>query len=215
MQTDTLNGDCYGFNTGWVAAIVTGGTLPYTYEWRQPPDNTIIGISDTMFNAYAGYYTITVYDFYSNVINGEATISQPDSVELFFNYSDSVCFNENTGWAKVTPTGGVPPYTYLWDDATLSTQDSIYNLPSGIYTVIVTDAKLCQTIDNIEIIENPQIIVDAQTSSSLICSGDSVQLSSFANGGTPPYVTYYWTPVVSLNNPNLQNPFAYINLNAQ
>jgi hypothetical protein len=45
--------------------------------------------------------------------------------------------------------------------------------------------------------------------------GDSVQLSSFANGGTPPYVTYYWTPVVSLNNPNLQNPFAYINLNAQ
>ncbi|MBR4646629.1 MAG: hypothetical protein IKO75_05915, partial [Bacteroidales bacterium] len=49
---------------------------------------------------------------------------------------------ENTGnaIAVVEVTGGVPPYTYQWDDYAAQTTDTAVSLSAGTYTVTVTDA---------------------------------------------------------------------------
>ncbi|PIQ34574.1 MAG: hypothetical protein COW63_03755, partial [Bacteroidetes bacterium CG18_big_fil_WC_8_21_14_2_50_41_14] len=206
LLTDSLDVKCFGFNTGWAAAIVTGGTQPYSYEWRKIPNSNIIGTTDTIFNLFAGVYEVTLYDFYDNVLTAEVTISEPEAFLLSFNFSDTVCYQESNGWTKVTATGGVMPYLYSWGNPEFSTQDSIYGLPAGNYTLTATDNNLCETIGSIEIIENQEITVTAGSSSNLICSGESVQLTSTATGGTLPIVSYFWTPSNSLNNPNIQNP---------
>ena len=50
--------------------------------------------------------------------------------------------NDN-GEATVQVTGGIAPYTYLWN--TGATTPTITNLTSGLYTVEVTDAEGCTT----------------------------------------------------------------------
>ena len=44
------------------------------------------------------------------------------------------------GYAVAQVTGGVPPFTYLWDDPQAQTTDTAFQLCAGTYTVTVTDA---------------------------------------------------------------------------
>ena len=44
------------------------------------------------------------------------------------------------GYAVAQAIGGVPPYTYLWDDTQAQTTDTAFQLCEGTYTVTVTDA---------------------------------------------------------------------------
>lgn len=46
--------------------------------------------------------------------------------------------------AWVTISGGVPPYTILWDDPQMQTGDTLTAVPAGIYQVTVTDANGCK-----------------------------------------------------------------------
>ncbi len=56
--------------------------------------------------------------------------------------TDVSCYGGSDGSATVTASGGTPPYTYLWDDASSQTTDTASNLPAGNYSVIVTDSNL-------------------------------------------------------------------------
>ncbi len=208
LVMDSSNAICYGDNSGWAAAIVTGGTAPYTYEWTKLPSPTVIGTNDTLYNCDAGFYAVTVYDFFSNMLQDTIEVGQPDTLALSLAFSDTVCFGASNGWATVTAAGGIPPYTYLWSGGSGATTDSIYNLSAGIYTITVTDQNSCVTIDQVEVIENPELIVDATTSDTLICTGFSVQLDALVSGGSLPVVSYAWTPAASLSDPSIANPVA-------
>ncbi len=59
------------------------------------------------------------------------------------------------GKAYVTVTGGVPPYTYRWDDPQFQTTDTAVGLCAGEYCVLVTDqigntATACYIVHNYE-----------------------------------------------------------------
>lgn len=47
-------------------------------------------------------------------------------------------YGANDGWIDLQISGGMPPYRYQWSNG--STEEDIYNLKSGRYTVTVTDA---------------------------------------------------------------------------
>ncbi|PIQ27101.1 MAG: hypothetical protein COW63_16770, partial [Bacteroidetes bacterium CG18_big_fil_WC_8_21_14_2_50_41_14] len=208
VTTDSADAVCYGTNTGWVSATVTGGTAPYTYSWIRLPDFTEIGTTDLLSNQGVGTYRVTVYDFFNNMVVDEVSIGQPDMLALTFNFSDTVCFGATNGWGEVIPTGGVPSYTYLWNDPGLSTTPDISNLPAGIYEVVVTDSHLCQTTDQFEIIENAEMLVAVTVADPIICSGQSTQLTATPSGGTTPYVSYLWDPAVDLDDPTSATPLA-------
>lgn len=63
------------------------------------------------------------------------------------------------GTATVTPEGGVPPYTYLWNDAQLQNTQTAEGLCAGEYCVTITDSE-----DNVSeqcvIIEEPDFETD-------------------------------------------------------
>lgn len=208
LELDSSNVLCYGGSTGWVDADVYGGTSPYTYEWTRQPSAVVIGTSDSLSNQPIGLYTVTVYDYFNNMVQGSISIGQPDTIVLTLANMDTVCFGDTNGWASVDVTGGIPPYTYQWSGGTGVTTDSIYSLPAGNYDLTVTDANNCIATGSVTIHENPELIVDATTSENLICNTYSVQLDALASGGSLPIVVYSWSPAAGLSDPGIQSPIA-------
>ncbi len=195
-----LTPTCAGCSDGEITAHVSGGSVPYSHSWSNGMNgNPITGLS-------SGWYTDTVSD--ANGCQAIDSVFLPDTLALTFVFSDTICFGTTDGWATVFVTGGVPPYLYLWSGGSGATTDSIYNLSAGTYIVTVTDQHACQTIDSVTIIENPELLLVVSTTSSLICSGDSVQLNAAVTGGTLPVASYLWSPSASLSDPTAQSPVA-------
>ncbi|HTN19723.1 MAG TPA: LamG-like jellyroll fold domain-containing protein [Pelobium sp.] len=77
-----------------------------------------------------------------------------------------------------TPAGGTAPYTYLW--STNQTAQTISVSAAGTYTVIVTDAKGCQTTNSI-VIKTINVQCGNSTDKVMVChNGHEICVSSNA-----------------------------------
>ena len=176
-----LNVSCLGSATGSLSTTASG-TSGYSYVWSPSVSSTN---SATGLNA--GVYTTTVTD-----VNGckavlSNTLSAPSSsLATAVATSTTGCGLAN-GTATVTPSGGWSSgYNYLWQSSA-STSSTVSGYSAGTYTVSVTDANGCKSI-NTFIITNPNTPTITITSSNLaICSGATATLTA---GGAS---TYTWT----------------------
>lgn len=136
--TATISSAQASCGTYTITSSVTGGTPPYTYLWMPNAQTTA---SLTNVNT-SGSYWLVVTD-----ANGCSFTSAPVSITIgqqltaFVNTTPSFCLNQ--GSATVYAYGGTSPYSYLW--STGNTTQSIQNIPSGSYSVTVTDANGCVT----------------------------------------------------------------------
>jgi hypothetical protein len=97
------------------------------------------------------------------------------------------------GTATVSATGGVQPYTYLWDgSAGFQATATAVGLCAGTYQVTVTDASGDTLVTSQVVGEGTVTALTASTTatdaSSGICDGTATVTAS---GGTQPY-TYVW-----------------------
>ncbi len=100
------------------------------------------------------------------------------------------CPNGNDGSLTINAFGGVPPYSYLWDNG--STSFVRHNLGHGTYSVTVTDANGCSLNSSLSLQAPSAISVSKTIVNGVKCidSSDGI-LSVSASGGTPPY-SYNW-----------------------
>ena len=89
------------------------------------------------------------------------------------------------------PTNGVPPYTFLWNDA-VTTQNRI-NLCAAIYTVTITGADNCDTTINITVGEPAAISATINTTVDTCAAGVGGARVNTISNGVPPF-TYNWPP---------------------
>jgi len=185
--TDSTAASCNGVCDGSATVSVSGGNPPYTYLWNDPALQT-----DTVGDSLcAGFNTITVTDStgctQSDSINIlEPTVLTVDSVTITEASCDTTC----DATATVTGNGGVPPYTYLWDNGdTGVTADS---LCASTFNVSVTDSNGC-TANNTIIVTGPLGLASSITDTTMVsCNGVSDGTATVnATGGNPPY-TYLW-----------------------
>jgi ELWxxDGT repeat protein len=125
------NNLCYGESLGTADVSVGGGTLPYTYLWNNG------ATTENISGLAAGIYTVTVTDANGCTANASYEVTHPSIVTASISGSSSSCANT----ATVTAGGGTPGYTYLWSNG--ATTATITSVPSGIYSVTVTDANGC------------------------------------------------------------------------
>ncbi len=129
---------CNGGATGSASSTISGGNAPYTYSWTGgTTTQTASGLS-------AGTYTVTITD--ANACSGTASvlITQPVAIVLQL---DSVNVTKNcNGQLKVVITsGGVAPFSYLWNTTPARTSDTIDGLcPNIEYCCMVTDSNGCK-----------------------------------------------------------------------
>jgi len=199
----TLTGNntlCNGSCNGDATATVIGGIPPYSYQWFSSPSGTAIGQSSiTASNLCVGDYYVEVTDDNGIIavssaytINEPANITATTAIISNYNGQDISCNGACDGSAEVTPSGGTPPYTYLWDaNAGGQTTPIAINLCAGVYNVDVTDDYGCTSTFSVNLSE-PTALVNSNTYTDVTCNGfcDGTATAS-PSGGVAPY-TYLW-----------------------
>ena len=176
---------------GSAKVSITGGIVPYTYQWMPYGGN-----GSTATNLKAGNYLLTATD--SNGCK--------DTTQIFIasikGLSDSVtnviksCRNIGTGSATII-SHGAPPYSYLWSPFGGSSPTATH-LGSGTYTVLVNDGKNCSDTVQV-IIGNVTPIVPTLSVKEVSCNGlKDAQIQVNTTGASP--FSYVWMPNVSTSN---------------
>ena len=162
------NASCSGYCDGHAYTNVSGGTLPYTYQW----DDALAQTTIIATNLCAQTYNVTITDANGCEVTAPVEISEPTSLIL-----DSTVVNANCGLpdgsACVLAIGGTGPYTYLWPDG--FTNSCATALFAGTYCVEVTDANGCTATICIE-------IQDLNGPSAMILDTSMVSCSGFTDG---------------------------------
>ncbi|MBK7958660.1 MAG: SprB repeat-containing protein [Bacteroidetes bacterium] len=201
---DTNPATCFGLSNGGAIVGTAGCNYPYTnYNWSPSTIET-----DSSVNTLAaGIHKVIVTDSKGckDTLNG-IVIKEKDTLSLSFNFSNALCFGSATGKSKVTAAGGNGAYTYLWTNG--STADSAVGLISGIHSVTVKDAQLCQKVGSI-IITEPTLLISSKQSDSVKCFGGSTGSAKIIpSGGTPSY-TYLWSTGATIDSITSRTANAY------
>ncbi len=175
---------CFGSNDGAIQANVSGGIMPYTYQWNTGES------SPSISNLPAGIYVLNVVDANGCSAAFSDTLVQPQPINLQMAVLPVTCAGYNDGSVSVSVTGGTQPYQYLWSNGQQT--DMIQQLSEGTYTVTITDDHGCTAVAS-DYVSEPAPLVVTLSSNSVTCAGMN-NGSVFANiqGGVIPY-TILWS----------------------
>ncbi|MBX7064782.1 MAG: T9SS type A sorting domain-containing protein, partial [Saprospiraceae bacterium] len=132
---------CYNSADASIILTVSGGTSPYSYLWENG------STSKDRFNLAKGNYSVTITDFAGCTKIENIPIFSPIQMTFDLQVTHQTCLDKNDGKISVTNLlGGVPNYTYKWNNPGGSTTPTISNLAPGTYTVTITDVKGCTEV---------------------------------------------------------------------
>ncbi|MFK7978963.1 MAG: PKD domain-containing protein, partial [Saprospiraceae bacterium] len=183
---DITNPTCGDLTNGSIEISADNAVGVLTFDFNDgngPLDPTSLNVLD------AGTYIIDVFDSEGCTSNPvEFTLTKPEPINGILEARRSSCNGANDGTAIITPTGGVPDYTYLWSNG--ATTRSVSNLAPGTYTVTVTDANGCTYEATSTPITDPPVLTASVASvQDVSCPGEANgQIELMVNGGTMPYL---------------------------
>ena len=210
------NISCFGGNDGAIAVIVSGGTLPYTYNWSTTNGSGIIQNTQNQNALTPGSYTLEVTDKNNCISVSNYILTEPAVLKIDTIFKqDILCFSEGTGSIQVNISGGTPSeispgnfdYFYNWTgpNGYTSSFKNINNLFSGNYTLTITDSLNCVESKTIVLNQFSEILID-YTKTDVTCYGKTDgTIEVTVSGGNPPYQ-------ISWNN--LANGFSLSDLSA-
>ena len=197
---DSTNVSCFGGNDGTItvgalSANTVYGVIEETGGVPGPTNyymsNGVGQISLTGFsaNTYTFYFDDTAHACFDTIT---VSITEPTALTLTVGMDSALCNGDSSGLAWVIALGATPSYLYQWNDYASQTNDTAYNLPFGLYQVVVTDSLGCS--DSISItVEQPTPLVLQTFTDSVTCFGASNgQAWVVASGATPTYA-YAWS----------------------
>lgn len=184
---------CTGACDGSIMAIASGGTLPYSYTWSNSQS------TQTATGLCSGTYSVIISDANGCTTTTSGTIISPNVLVLSAPVVvDAMCNNSPDGSIDITVTGGATPYTFAWTGPapfTASTED-LTGIISGSYTVLITDANGCSTMDTVVVGALTTVIANAGPDTSACVAGQIILDGSFSQNAA----TYTWTVLPSGNN---------------
>lgn len=176
--------------------------MPYYYNWNNNTYTTS-GIS----NVGAGTYVLQVTDTNGCTVNETIVLAEPNPIiispSITSNYNGYAisCYGESDGSADVTISGGIAPYSILWSNGVPTS--SITNVPSGSYSVMITDANGC--VDSAQInLNQPNPLTGTAVVTDASCYGNADgSLDLTLSGGAGSYFITWSTGDTSLSVYNL------------
>jgi gliding motility-associated-like protein len=173
---------CNGGNNGIITTTATGGSIPYSYSWSAT--NGLTGSSQTISNATAGDYSITVNDAAGCSGSATITLTEPTVISTQETVIQPGCGNQSS--VSIATSGGTGTFSYTWTPNVSSTS-SVTNIPAGNYSIVVTDANGCSTTLTETIDPTTQItaIINAQNPQCL--TGNSFNFSATTSSTSPVY----------------------------
>ncbi len=180
------NVSCNTFFDGGATAAATGGTGSYTYNWS----NSAVTASIT--GVAAGTYSVTITDQNGCTDSASVTITQPASlVASGVVDSNATCSGFFDGGATASATGGTGSYTYNWSNS--ASTASITGVPSGTYSVTITDQNGCTDSASVTITQPNTILALAIVDSNVTCNSFSDGGATASSSGITGITTYLWS----------------------
>ncbi len=179
---------CFGQNAGSVAVNIIGGVTPYSYSFNNGPvqsENYINGLP-------AGTVECMVIDSNGCVfIAGPYTIQEPAVIGHDAAVTGVRCFGESNGAIQLNVTGGVAPYSYLWD-LNNQTESAISQLTAGTYQCVVTDHNGCISNASVVVTQPDELAAaNIQAVNATNTESNNGSISIEVVGGVAPY-TVTW-----------------------
>lgn len=178
-------GNCDGAAT--VAPV--NGTAPFTYLWDA---NTGAQTGATASALCPGNYEVEVTDSLGCTGTATTVVAGGNGINLTVNATPNPCHGDSIAQLAAVVTGGVPPYTYLWDDPMNQTSATATGLKDGTYGLTVTDATACQLTYAYQL-DDPNPWSGFWTKTNVSCNGGANgTLKRSSPGGTAPF-TFLWS----------------------
>jgi uncharacterized protein (DUF2141 family) len=187
------NSSCGGAPIGKLYVTGQTGTAPYTYLWsNNQTTSSITGLT-------SGNYTVTVTDATGCVVTKNAVINDVSPVGFGnFVLTQPTCFASN-GVVTLVITGGTAPYYYSASsgnyEISYAQTFTVSGLPSGSYSVVVTDSGFCTFTQTTELLTPNGVSSVSIRGNNSGCSDNDGSIQISVVNGTTPY-TY------TLVNPN-------------
>ena len=184
--TASVNVSCPGGNNGSATASGGGGFAPFNYTWNTTP----VQAGASASNLAAGNFIVTVTDANGCTTTQSVTITQPLPMNLPTSSVMASC-GMSDGSATVSPVGGAPPYTYLWlTSPVVQVTPTATNIPSGTYSIIVTDANGCPQTQTVTVPGGAPPIANFNFTPSVVSSLDPQVYFTDASSGV--ITAWYW-----------------------
>lgn len=143
LEVQTTDVTCFGEPTGSAELNIFGGTPEYSVDWNGMDPN----------NLENGDYEVRVTDAANCQAVADFTIEEPNELLISGDISHEIGGASN-GSIEISINGGVPEYSYLWDNG--ATTEDLEQVAAGYYVLTVTDGHQC--------VEEKLFVVDNTTS---------------------------------------------------
>ena len=189
--TATPGSLCAGQSTT-IAAVVTGGGAPYTYDWTDGITTFSTNASETVTPGTSTAYTVTVSDNCGTTASATVpvTVNTPPTISVT-NSQPTLC---TTGASSTLIASGAD--TYTWAPSTglnTTTNDTVIATPLATTTYVVTGTATgtgCTATASTTVGVGLQFVsATAIATPASICNADTTVLSASAT--FPPCATYY------------------------
>ena len=198
-----------------IVAEASGGFGPYEYYWMNLQGDTLqseisVLSADTLSALFSGSYILHLYDSKQCLETYTWYVDEPDfalSIDNLVLVDSISCYGDSIGKAIMYRSGGVPAYTYLWDNG--ETTQIADQLTSGWHSVTLSDTWGCEVTDSIFIPQTSLIESDLIVNTTVSCYGasDGIAIISTVGGYAPSGYTYYWSQGQNVLGVNLDTAF--------
>jgi len=200
-----VDADC-GVNNGKIIVETDGLNPLYTFEYLDSSGVTILQTNnspqnDSLLNLASGLYFVRVTDGSGCVfLSDSILIDGLSNLTANATFTPPTCNGFSDGKIVVEGAGLTGPFTIEFYDSTgvtllqTSTQplsDSLNNIPSGTYGIIVYDSQGCSFDTTITLNPAIEILITSISNDTSICINTSTIIEATAVGGTGS-LTYMW-----------------------
>ena len=193
-----------------------------TYDWTVPPGmNLLLENLNFVIVEFPnlGNYNLSVIETNSVGCSGPPAIKpievKVDVIVLDINTTQGEVCTGTDLQLSVSPSGGTPSYTFVWDGDTqylssVNSSNPVFISPvPGNYmiTVTVSDINANKASDTIRVSVYPNPQTSIIVGDTVVCAGNDLPLNALVTGGSGIYSSYTWSGQTSpLSNTSIPDP---------
>ncbi|MCC6414195.1 MAG: choice-of-anchor L domain-containing protein [Saprospiraceae bacterium] len=196
VNAQVTSASCAGLSDGQATFVPDGLNPPYAFAVGSQANTTGV------FSGLApGNYVASITDNSGCEAQVPINIPEPSDIVLSTSITQPIlCFGGVNGQLQAVASGGTGTLSYVWNDPTSQTTPDLQNLPTGQYTVTVSDLNGCTETATIDLPQPTELLANSSAQDVLCNGGTSGELTATATGGTMPY-QFAWTGGLAGSNP--------------